>query len=107
MSLEAKANEPFRQKVQSKIYCEAKKQMHFAGPPLDCEICRWKDECVVYGVLAQARQLAQNFPRINDFFDVDMDFHRWECQLEQSDWLIRLKELFGVLDKGLEKELKT
>lgn len=51
----------------TEIYCEAKKHLHFAGPPLDCGICRWEKECVIYGRLNQARQLILKKPNRFDF----------------------------------------
>jgi hypothetical protein len=58
--------------------------------------------------LSQARQLAQEYPNTEDFYDADGEFHRYECRISQEDWIIRLKELLGVLEgKGLGKSANS
>jgi len=63
MSLEAKANDPFAEKVQSKIGCAAKILLCFAGDSLTCEVCRYREECVIYGRLEDAQKEIQFLDR--------------------------------------------
>lgn len=42
------------------IYCEAKVHLHFADAPLNCEVCRWRNDCKIYQRLSQAQKLVKN-----------------------------------------------